>query len=69
MSGLCKQFLQARDVMKSMAGMSMGDRMKFGSQFAQMSMAGQMPQVKGKGRTKYKPAKRDKRKQRKRKSR
>lgn len=69
-SGLCKQFLQARDVMKSMAGMSMGDRMKFGSQFAQMSMAGQMPQVKSKGgRAKYKPAKRDKRKQRKRKSR
>ncbi|HPF37487.1 MAG TPA: signal recognition particle protein [Phycisphaerae bacterium] len=69
-SGLCKQFLQARDVMKSMAGMSMMDRMKFGSQFAQMSMAGQMPQVKGKAsRPKFKPAKRDRRKQRKRKSR
>ncbi|MCB9857574.1 MAG: signal recognition particle protein [Phycisphaerales bacterium] len=68
-SGLCKQFLQARDVMKSMAGMSMMDRMKFGSQFAQMSMAGQMPQVKSTTRAKYKPAKRDKRKQRKRKSR
>lgn len=68
-SGLCKQFLQARDVMKSMAGMSMMDRMKFGSQFAQMSMAGQMPQVKSTTRAKFKPAKRDKRKQRKRKSR
>jgi signal recognition particle subunit SRP54 len=69
-SGLCKQFLQARDMMKSMSGMSMGDRMKFGSQFAQMSMAGQAPQMaKGKGRPKYKPAKRDRRKQRKRKSR
>lgn len=69
-SGLCKQFLQARDVMKSMAGMGMMERMKFGSQFAQMSMAGQMPQMKGKAtRPKYKPAKRDRRKQRKRKSR
>ncbi len=69
-SGLCKQFLQARDMMKNMAGMSMADRMKFGSQFAQMSMAGQAPKLaKGAGRPKYKPAKRDRRKQRKRKSR
>lgn len=69
-SGLCKQFLQARDMMKHMAGMSMMDRMKFGSQFAQMSMAGgKMPTVKTTAAPKYKPSKKDKRKDRKRKSR
>ncbi len=69
-SGLCKQFLQARDMMKQMAGMGMRDRMKFGSQFAQMSMAGgKMPSMKGKAKPKFKPNKRDKRKARKRKSR
>ena len=69
-SGLCKQFLQARDMMKQMAGMSMGDRMKFGSQFAQMSMAGgKMPTVKAKTRARPKPSRRDRRKARKRRSR
>ncbi len=69
-SGLCKQFLQARDMMKHMAGMSLTDRMKFGSQVAQMSMAGgKMPSFKSAGKPKYQPSKKDRRKDRKRKSR
>ncbi|HWL92290.1 MAG TPA: signal recognition particle protein [Phycisphaerae bacterium] len=69
-SGLCKQFLQARDMMKHMAGMSMMDRMRFGSQFAQMSMAGgKMPTIKGSAKPKFQPSKKDRRKERKRKSR
>ncbi len=69
-SGLCKQFLQARDMMKQMAGMSMMDRMKFGSQFAQMSMAGgKMPTMKAKTKAKPRSNRKDRRKQRKRKSR
>ena len=69
-SGLCKQFLQTRDVMKAMAGMGMRDRMKFGSQFAQMSLAGgKMPQLKSTAKAKFKPSSKDKRKARKRKSR
>jgi len=69
-SGLCKQFLQAKDVMKHMAGLSMLDRMKFGSQFAQMSMAGgKMPSFKSPTRPKFQLSKKDKRKMRKRKSR
>ncbi|MCG8405049.1 MAG: signal recognition particle protein [Phycisphaerales bacterium] len=69
-SGLCKQFLQARDMMKQMAGMSMMDRMKFGSQFAQMSMSGgKMPTMKSKVRPKSKPNRKDRRKARKRRSR
>ncbi|MFQ5502541.1 MAG: signal recognition particle protein [Phycisphaerae bacterium] len=69
-SGLCKQFLQMREMMKQMAGMSMGDRMKFGSQFAQMSMAGgKMPNLKSKTRPKRQVHRKDRRKARKRKSR
>jgi signal recognition particle subunit SRP54 len=69
-AGLCKQFLQARDMMKHMASMSMMDRMKFGSQFAQMSMAGgKMPTMKSSAKPKYQPTKKDKRRDRKRKSR
>jgi len=69
-SGLCKQFLQARDMMKHMAGMSMGDRMKFGSQMAQMSMAGgKLPSFKSPTRPKFQLSKKDKRKMRKKKSR
>lgn len=69
-SGLCKQFLQARDMMKHMAGMSMMDRMKFGSQMANMSMAGgKLPTFKSSNKPKYQPSKKDKRKERKRKSR
>jgi hypothetical protein len=67
---VCKQFLQTRDMMKHMAGLSMMDRMKFGSQMAQMSMAGgKLPSFKGSSKPKYKPNKKDKRKDRKRKSR
>ncbi len=69
-SGLCKQFLQARDMMKQMAGMSMTDRMKFGSQFAQTSMAGgKIPTMKARTKSKPKASRKDRRKQRKRKSR
>lgn len=69
-SGLCKQFLSARDMMKQMAGMGLKDRMKFGSQFAQMSMAGgKMPTMKGKTAKPAKTHRKDKRKARKRKSR
>lgn len=69
-SGLCKQFLQARDMMKQMAGMSMTDRMKFGSQMAQLSMAGgKMPTFKSSAKPKYQPTKKDRRRDRKRKSR
>ncbi len=70
-SGLCKQFLQTRDMMKHMAGLSLMDRMKFGSQMAQMSMSGgKLPTFKaGSTKPKFKPSKKDKRKARKRKSR
>lgn len=69
-SGLCKQFLQARDMMKHMAGLSMTDRMKLGSQMAQMSMAGgKMPTFKSASKPKFQPSKKDRRKERKRKSR
>jgi len=69
-SGLCKQFIQARDMMKHMAGLSMKDRMKFGTQFAQTSMAGgKMPTMKAKAKPKFKASRKDRRKARKRKSR
>ncbi len=69
-SGLCKQFIQARDMMKAMAGMGMRDRMKFGTQFAQQSMAGgKMPSFKAKTKPKFKPGRKDRRKARKRRSR
>ncbi len=69
-SGLCKQFLQAREMMKHMAGMSLADRMRFGSQFAQMSMAGgKMPTIKSPSRPKFKPSRKDRRRERKRRSR
>jgi signal recognition particle subunit SRP54 len=69
-SGLCKQFLQAKDMMKHMAGMSMGDRMKMGTQLAQMSMAGgKMPSFKAAARPKFQVSKKDKRKMRKKRSR
>ena len=69
-SGLCKQFLGMRDMMKKMAGMSLRDRMKFGTQYAQSSMlTGKMPTLKSKPQHVRKMHKRDKRKARKRKSR
>lgn len=69
-SGLCKQFLQARDAMKMMAGMSMMERMRFSSQFAQMSMAGgRLPKFKVKAQPKFQRSSKDKRRDRKRRSR
>jgi len=69
-SGLVKQFLQARDVTKLMAGMSMWDRMKFGSRFAQQAMAGgQMPRFKGSTFKQTPRNSKDRRKDRKRRSR
>jgi len=47
-SGLIKSFFQAREMMKAMSGMSMMQRMRVGTQFAQMSMfGGKMPKIKG----------------------
>ncbi len=69
-SGLIKSFNQARDVMKAMSGMGFTDRLKMGTQFAQMSaMGGKMPQLKTKGRTQKKRrlSQKDKRKRRRRK--
>jgi len=66
-SGLVKSFGQARDVMKAMAGMNFTDRIKMGTQFAQMSaLGGKMPQLKVKGRTtsKRRLSQKDKRKRR-----
>ena len=70
-SGLAKQFLQARDMMKAMSGLSMMDRMKMGSQLAQMSMqTGKMPTLKqSTSSPRFERNRRDKRKDRKRKSR
>ena len=69
-SGLCKQFLQMRDMMKAMSGMNMLDRMKMGSQLAQMSMqTGKLPDLKAKQAPRFDRNRRDKRKDRKRKSR
>ncbi len=66
-SGLVKSFSQARDVMKAMAGMSFTDRLRMGTQFAQLSAAGgKMPQLKVRGRTtkKRRLSQKDKRKRR-----
>jgi signal recognition particle subunit SRP54 len=69
-AGLCKQFLQARDMMKHMTGMSIADRMKFGSQMAQVSMAGgKLPSFKSPSRPRVKTHRKDRRKDRKRRSR
>ncbi|MBN1347282.1 MAG: signal recognition particle protein [Phycisphaerae bacterium] len=68
-SGLIKSFSQARDVMKVMAGMSFTDRLRMGTQFAQMSaLGGKMPKMKVKGGTAKKRHlnRKDKRKRRKR---
>ncbi|MBN2447894.1 MAG: signal recognition particle protein, partial [Phycisphaerae bacterium] len=60
-AGLVKQFRQVLPMMKQMAGMGMGQRLKATQAMAQMGMgAGGMPRVK-KGSTKYNPQ-RDKQK-------
>jgi len=64
-SGLVKQFVQMRGLMKQMAGMGLGQRMKFTQQMAQMGVLdGNIPRMK-KGTTKYNPQ-RDKKKRRRR---
>jgi signal recognition particle subunit SRP54 len=65
-SGLVKQFLQMRPMMKQMAGMGMGQRMKMAQSLGQGGMLdGRMPRVK-KGTTRYNPRKPDRKKRRRR---
>ncbi len=65
-SGLVKQFTQMRGVMKQMAGMGLGQRMKMTQQLAKMgALEGNMPRMK-KGSTKYNPRGHDKKKRRRR---
>ncbi len=66
-SGLVKSFSQMRDAMKAMAGMSMLQRMRFGTQLSQMAAGGgMMPRFKGSTASSQRPVSRkDKRKQRK----
>ena len=65
-SGLVKQFGQMRGLMKQMAGMGLGQRMKMTQQLAKMgALEGNMPRMK-KGSTKYNPRGRDKKKRRRR---
>ncbi len=67
-SGLVKSFNQMRDAMKAMSGMSMMQRMKFGTQLSQMAAGGEaMPKFKSSTKARQRPAsKKDRRKQRKR---
>jgi signal recognition particle subunit SRP54 len=67
-SGLVKQFLQMRPMMKQMAGMGMGQRLRATQQLAQggLMSGGAMPKV-SKGSTKYNPRKKNRKKGRKRK--
>jgi signal recognition particle subunit SRP54 len=69
-SGLIKSFSQARDMMKAMSKMGMGDRMRSVGQYAKMAAGGMMPKVKtGSTVKKRKLSNKEKRKRRKRKSR
>ena len=64
-SGLVKQFMQMRGIMKQMSGLGLGGRLKMTQQLAQMGMMdGGVPKLK-KGTTKYQP-RREERKKRKR---
>ncbi|MCK4341539.1 MAG: signal recognition particle protein [Phycisphaerae bacterium] len=65
-SGLVKQFTQMRGMMKQMAGLGMGGRLKMTQQMARMGMTdGNIPRAK-KGSTKYNPRRDDKKKRRRR---
>ena len=65
-SGLIKSFAQVRDMMKAMSGMSMMDRMKSATQFAQMAAGGIMPKLKiGRTVKKRRESRQEKRKRRK----
>lgn len=69
-SGLVKQFIQARDVTKAMAGMSMRDRMRSLTQFAHTAAAGgKIGKIKESTTKKAFRHQRDRRKDRKRRSR
>jgi signal recognition particle subunit SRP54 len=65
-SGLVKQFTQMRGVMKQMAGMGIGGRLKMTQQLAQLGMLDKgIPKLK-KGTTKYNPQRQDKKRKRRR---
>ncbi len=65
-SGLVKQFLQMRGIMKQMAGLGMGGRLKMTQQLAQMGMMdGGIPKLK-RGTTKYQPRREERKKRRRR---
>jgi len=65
-SGLVKQFLQMRGMMRQMAGMGTRDRMRFAQQMGQTGMLeGNLPRAK-KGSTKYNPRRDDRKKKRRR---
>jgi signal recognition particle subunit SRP54 len=65
-SGLVKQFTQMRGLMKQMAGMGMGGRLRMTQQLANMGMLdGGIPKMK-KGTTKYQPRKTERKKRRRR---
>jgi signal recognition particle subunit SRP54 len=66
-SGLVKQFLQMRGMMKQMAGMGIRDRMKMTQALGRTGAldGGRMPKMK-KGSTKYDPRRRDKKRKRRR---
>jgi signal recognition particle subunit SRP54 len=66
-SGLVKQFVQMRGMMKQMAGMGFRDRMKMTQALGQMGAleTGRMPRMK-RGSTKYDPRRGDKRRKRRR---
>jgi len=64
-SGLVKQFMQMRGLMKQMAGMGFGQRIRMTQALAQSGMlaGGRLPRVR-KGSTRYDPRRRDKKKRR-----
>jgi signal recognition particle subunit SRP54 len=65
-SGLVKQFVQMRGMMRQMAGLGTRDRMRFAQQMGQMGMLeGNLPRAK-KGSTKYNPRRDDRKKKRRR---
>ncbi len=66
-SGLVKQFMQMRGLMKTMAGMGLRDRMRMTQALGQTGMldGGKVPKLR-KGSTKYKPRREKRRKRRRR---
>ncbi|HMQ14770.1 MAG TPA: signal recognition particle protein [Phycisphaerae bacterium] len=65
-SGLVKQFLHMRPLMKQMAGMGMGQRLKMTQQLGQMGMLdGRIPKLKS-ATTRFDPRRRDRKRKRRR---